>query len=75
MGVLKVSLSQTENWSAHLVRWNDATATSIGPLEQVGPSGLTNFCNPLLYGHDPNDIGNKGYGYAFRGFPSSYLIV
>ena len=48
---------------------------SIYPLRQVGPSGPTNSCNPLLYGHDPNDIGNRGCGFVFQDFPPSCSAI
>ena len=74
-GVLKESLFQTENWFVHPARLNDAAIASICPLGQVGPSGPTNSCNPLLYGYDPDDIGNKGYDFAFQDFPPSYWAI
>ena len=55
--------------------WNDIVAVLIFPLRRVGPNDPTNSYNPLWYAHDPDDIGNRGYGYAFRGFPSFYLVV
>ena len=48
---------------------------SIYPLRQVGPSGPTNSCNSLLYGHDPDDIDNRGYGFAFQDFPPSCWAI
>ena len=55
--------------------WNDVVVVLIGPLGRAGPSDPTNSCNPPWYAHDLDDIGNRGYGYTFRGFPSSYLVV
>ena len=54
---------------------NDVVAILICLIGRAGPSDPTNSCNPLWYAHDPDDIDNRGYGYAFRGFPSSYLVV
>ena len=48
---------------------------SIYPLRQVGPSGPTNSYNPRLYGHDPDDIGNKGYSFVFQDFPPSCWAI
>ena len=74
-GVLKEYLSKTQSLPGSPDHWNDVVTVLIFPLRRAGPNGLTNFCNPLWYAHDPDDIGNKGYGYTFRGFPSSYLVV
>ena len=68
-------LFQTENWSVHRARQNGAAAASIFPLGQVGPSDLINSYNPLLYGHDPDDIDSRGFGFAFQGFPPSYWAI
>ena len=45
------------------------------PLEQVGPSDPINSYNPLLYGHDPDDIDSRGFSFAFQDFPSSYWAI
>ena len=69
------SLSQAEKWFVHPDCQNDVAATSICPLGQVDPSDPTNSYNPLWYGHDPVDIGNRGYGFAFWDFlPSCQAI-
>ena len=68
-GVLKEYLFETQSWLDSPDHWNDVVAASICPLGRPGPSDPTNSCNPLWYAHDPDDIGNRGYGYAFLGFP------
>ena len=72
---MKESLSQAEKWFVHPDRWNDVAAALIYPLGQVSLSDPTNSYNPLWYGHDPDDIGNRGYGFVFRDFlPSCWAI-
>ena len=72
---MKEYLFETQSWLGSPVHWNDVATILIFPLGQVGPNNPTNFYNLLLYAHDPNDIGNRGYGFAFRDFPSSYLVI
>ena len=72
---MKEYLFEAQNSPGSPDHWNDVAAILIFPLGRVGPNDPTNSCNPLWYAHDPDDIGNRGYGYAFRGFLSSYLVV
>ena len=72
---LKEPPFQTENWSVLLARWNDATAALTCLLGQVGPDGPINFHNPQSYDHGLDGIGNRGFDFSFRGFPSSYWAI
>ena len=74
-GVLKEYLSKTQSLPGSPDHWNDVVTILIFPLGRAGLNGPTNFCNPLWYAYDPDDIDNKDYGYVFWGFPSSYLVV
>ena len=75
MGVLKKYLSETQSLPGSPDHWNDAVVVLICLLKRAGPSDLTDSCNPLWYAYDPDDTGNRGYGYAFQDFPSSYSVV
>ena len=72
---MKEYLFETQSLPGSPDHWNDVVAILICPLGRAGPSDPTNSYNSLCYAYDPDDIGNRGYGYAFRGFPSSYLVV
>ena len=50
-------------------------AASVFLLGQVDPSDPIKSCNPLLYGHDPDGIDSRGFGFVFRDFPSSYWAI
>ena len=72
---MKEYLFETQSWLGSPDHWNDAVTVLIFPLGRVGLNDPTNSYNLLWYAHDPDDIGNRGYGYAFRDFPSSYWVV
>ena len=74
-GVLKKHLFETQSLPGSPDYWNDAAVVLICPCERAGPSEPINSYNPLWYAHDPDDTGNRGYGYTFQDFPSSYSIV
>ena len=63
---MKEFLFQIKKWSIHRARYNGATATSICLLGQVGPDDPINSFTPLLYGHDSDDIDNRGFGFVFQ---------
>ena len=65
----------TQSWLDSPDHWNDVVDALIYPLGRVGPNDLTSSYNLLWYAHDPDDIGNKGYDFAFQDFPSSYWVV
>ena len=72
---MKEYLFETQSLPDSRNHWNDVVAVLFCPLRRADPSDPTDSSNPLWYAHDPDDIGNSGYGYAFRDFPSSYLVV
>ena len=74
-GVLKEYLFETQSWLGSPVHWNDVTTVLIFPFGRVGPNDPTNSYNLLWYAHDPDDIGNSGYDFAFWDFLSSYWVV
>ena len=72
MEVLKKYLFETQSLPGSPDHWNDVVAVLICPLRRADPSDCTDSCNPLWYAHDHDDTGNRGYGYAFQDFLSSY---
>ena len=74
-GVLKEYLFKTQSLPGSPDHWNDAGVVLICLRGRDGPSDPTDFYNPRWYAHDPDDTGNRGYGYVFQDFPSSYSVV
>ena len=62
---MKEYLFETQSWLGSPVHWNDVATVLIFPLGRVGPNDPTNSYNLLWYAHDPDDIDNRGYNFAF----------
>ena len=72
---MKEHLFETQSLPSSPDYWNDVGVVLICPCGRAGLSDPTDSYNLLWYAHDPDDTSNRGYGYVFQDFPSSYSIV
>ena len=72
---MKKHLFETQSLPDSPDHWNDTAVVLIYPRGRASLSDPTDSYNPLWYAHDPDDTGNRGYGYTFQDFPSSYSVV